>query len=71
MTAKPDCRSKAYPENVIIYLEDINDLNHRIFEKFKTQYNNYGFVINVVVSIEGRQKLEFPTWRSFEEHTWH
>lgn len=70
MTAKPDCRSKAYPTNVIIGLDDIYDLNERICEKFKVQYENIGFSVNVNVTIEGRQKLEFPTWLSFQEHKW-
>ena len=70
MTAKPDCRSKAYPKDVIIELDNIYDLNSRILDKFRTQYDDAGFSVNVIVSINGRQKLEFPTWLSFEEHKW-
>lgn len=70
MTAKPDCRSKAYPKRVVVDLEDIYDLNGRIFEKFRTQYEDAGFSVNIIVSIKGRQKLEFPNWKSFEEHKW-
>lgn len=70
MTAKPDCRSKAYPVDVIIGLEDIVELNDKIFEKFRVQYENVGFSVNVIVSIKGRQKLEFSTWKSFEDHKW-
>lgn len=70
MTAKPDCRSKAYPTDVIISLDDIIELNDRIFEKFRVQYENIGFSVNVIVAIKGRQKLEFPTWKSFEDHKW-
>lgn len=70
MTAKPDCRSKAYPHEVIVELDDIFDLHNIIVEKFRTQYDDAGFSINVIVSIKGRQKLEFPNWRSFSEHKW-
>lgn len=70
MTAKPDCRSKAYPKEVIVSIDDIFDLNSRILDKFKNQYDHAGFSINVIVSIKGRQKLEFPNWKSFEEHKW-
>ncbi len=70
MTAKPDCRSKAYPKNVVISVDDIFELNNRIFEKFKSQYEDVGFSVNVVVSLQGREKLEFPNWRGFEEHSW-
>lgn len=69
MTAKPDCRSKAFPRDVIIEFSDICDLNERIFDKFKT-YNLFGFSVNIIVSIKDRQKLEFPNWKSFEEHKW-
>lgn len=70
MTAKPDCKSKAYPRNVVVEIDDIFDLNSRIFEKFKNQYENIGASCNIFVSLKGREKLEFPNWKSFEEHTW-
>lgn len=70
MTAKPDCRSKAYPRNVIVDIQDIFELNDRIFNKFKNQYDNAGFSCNILVSLKGREKIEFPNWKSFEEHNW-
>ena len=70
MTAKPDCRSKAYPKNVIVSIDDIIELNDKIFEKFKTQYETIGFSSSILVSFKGRDKLEFPNWISFSEHNW-
>ncbi len=70
MTAKPDCRSKAYPKNIIVSIEDIIDLNNRIFQKFKTQYEDAGFSMNALISLKDREKIEFPNWKTFEEHNW-
>lgn len=70
MTAKPDCRSRAYTRNVIVEFGDICELNKRITDKFKKQYDNAGFSMNALISLKGREKLELPNWLSFEEHNW-
>lgn len=69
MTAKHDCKSKIFPRNVKIYLEDIKDLNDRVVTKLRN-YNEAGFSISVNVSFVGRQTIEFSSWNEFEEHSW-
>lgn len=69
MTAKHDCKSKIFPKNVKVRLEDIEDLNERVVAKLKN-YNEAGFSIAVNVSFAGRQSIEFSTWAEFENHKW-
>lgn len=69
MTAKHDCKSKIFPRNVKVRLEDIKDLNDRIVTKLKN-YNEAGFSISVNVSFVGRQTIEFSSWGEFEDHKW-
>lgn len=69
MTAKHDCKSKIFPRQVKVNLQDIFDLNDRVTEKLKN-YNDAGFSISVMVSFDGRQTIEFSTWYEFENHKW-
>lgn len=69
MTAKHDCKSKIFPRNVKIKMDDIVDLNYRVSEKLKN-YNEAGFSISVNVCFSGRQSIEFSTWQEFDNHKW-
>lgn len=69
MTAKHDCKSRIFPRNVKIRMEDILDLNDRVITKLKN-YTEVGFSIAVNVSFVGRQTIEFSSWQEFEEHKW-
>lgn len=68
MNAKPDCRSKLFPKNVIISLQDLKNLNRKVTEKFKAHYDNAGFRINVNVSLKNKEYLEFDSWATFENY---
>lgn len=69
MTAKHDCKSKIFSRNIKVSLEDILDLNNRVLEKLRN-YTDAGFSISVTASFEGRQTIEFSSWREFENHKW-
>lgn len=70
MNAKPDCKSKLFPQNVVVSLQDIMDLNEKITEKFKAHYEDAGFRINVCVSFKNRENIEFDSWTTFENYRW-
>lgn len=69
MTAKNDCRSKIFPRNVKVTIDDIYALNDQVVEKLKN-YSNAGFSISVNASFAGRQMIEFSSWQEFENHKW-
>lgn len=69
MTAKNDCRSKIFPRNVKVSIDDIYSLNDQVVEKLKN-YSNAGFSISVNASFVGRQMIEFSSWQEFENHKW-
>lgn len=69
MTAKNDCKSRIFPKNIKIRLEDIYELNERISDKL-VNYNIVGFSISVTASFRGRQSIEFSSWNEFENHRW-
>ncbi len=70
MNAKPDCKSKLFPKNVIVSLQDLKDLNERITDKFKAHYDDAGFRINICVSYKNRENIEFDSWTTFEKNSW-
>lgn len=70
MNAKPDSKTKIFTSDVCIELSDVQDLNCLITEKFKSHYNNAGFLINVSVSFENKKSLFFESWQLFEEQKW-
>lgn len=69
MTAKNDCRSKIFPRNVRVKLDDIYDLNNRIVEKLRN-YNLLGFSTSITANFKGRQTIDFSSWNEFENHKW-
>ncbi len=69
MTAKKDCKSKIFPRNVKVTIDDIYALNDQVVEKLKN-YQNAGFSISVNASFVGRQMIEFSSWQEFESHKW-
>lgn len=69
MTAKHDCKSKIFPRNVKIKINDIIELNERVSEKLRN-YHEAGFSTSVSASFIGRQSIEFSSWQEFEKHKW-
>lgn len=59
MNAKPDSKTKIFTSDVCIELGDIEELNELITEKFKSHYNDAGFMINVDVSLENKNLCIF------------
>ena len=57
MNAKPDSKTKIFTSDVCIELGDIEELNELITEKFKSHYNDAGFMINVDVSLENKKSI--------------
>lgn len=70
MTAKQDCKTKIFSRNVRVTKDDIADLNNRVVSKLRN-YKNAGFSINVNVTFDKKQSLEFSTWDEFENHDFH
>ena len=70
MNAKPDCKSKVFTKKVVVEMDDLQNLNRKIVEKFKAHYENAGFMINVTVSFSDNSNVEFNSWTTFEEHDW-
>ena len=70
MNAKPDSKSKLFPKDVVVTLQDIENLNERITDKFKSHYDDAGFRINVSVCYKKGETLEFDSWATFQSHTW-
>ncbi len=68
MNAKPDCKSKIFPEDVIIEFADLNELNKKIVEKFKAHYEDAGFTINITVSFQDLTVVEFSSWTTFSQY---
>lgn len=68
MNAKPDCKSKIFPEDVIIEFADLNELNKKIVEKFKAHYEDAGFTINITVSFKDLTVVEFSSWTTFSQY---
>ena len=54
MNAKPDSKTKLFTKDVCINLDDIFNLNYLITDKFKSHYNNAGFIINVHVAFNNK-----------------
>lgn len=65
MNAKPDCKSKLYPNEVLVDFSDLNDLNNKVVEKFKAHYENAGFTITITVSFKDRTVVAFNSWKTF------
>ena len=70
MNAKPDSKTKIFTSDVCIELGDIEELNELITEKFKSHYNDAGFMINVDVSLENKKSMHFQSWQMFEQQKW-
>lgn len=70
MNAKPDCKSKLFPKDVVVSLQDLINLNEKITDKFKAHYDDAGFRINVNVCYKNRETLEFDSWTTFEKYSW-
>lgn len=68
MTAKPDCKSKIFPQDVTVDFADLNELNRLVTEKFKAHYEDAGFIINVTVSLEDLTVIEFCSWDEFQKY---
>lgn len=67
MTAKQDCKTKIFSRNVKVTKGDIIDLNNRVTSKL-CNYENAGFTINVHVTFDRKQSLDFSSWNEFENH---
>ncbi len=70
MNAKPDSKTKLFTKDVCINLDDIFNLNYLITNKFKSHYNNAGFIINVHVAFNNKKSLFFNSWQLFEQQKW-
>ncbi len=70
MNAKPDSMSKAYSKKIVINKDDIIDLNRRINEKIRLNYQNDGYIATVTVSLKDRHVLTFKCWEEFLQHEW-
>ncbi|EFV21477.1 hypothetical protein HMPREF1011_02684 [Anaerostipes caccae] len=70
MNAKPDSKTKLFTKDVCINLDDIFNLNYLITDKFKSHYNNAGFIINVHVAFNNKKSLFFNSWQLFEQQKW-
>lgn len=70
MNAKPDCKSKIFGKRVIIGMDDLQELNRKITNKFKAHYEEAGFMINVTVNFSDHTSIEFNSWSTFEEYDW-
>lgn len=70
MNAKPDCKSKIFGKRVIIDMDDLQELNRKITEKFKAHYEEAGFIINIAISFLDHTSLEFNSWTTFEKYNW-
>lgn len=68
MNAKPDCKSKIFPEDVTIDFADLNELNRKIVDKFKAHYEDAGFTINITVSFRDLTVVEFSSWATFSQY---
>lgn len=68
MNAKPDCKSKLFPEKVTVNLSDLYELNRRVVDKFKAHYEDAGFSINIAVSLQDLTVVEFNSWLTFENY---
>lgn len=70
MNAKPDSMSKAFSRKVIVNKDDIIDLNNRINEKIKLNYQDDGYIATVTVCLKDRHVLTFKCWEEFLQHKW-
>ena len=70
MNAKPDSMSKAFQQKIIITKDDIIDLNKRINEKIKLNYQDDGYIVTVTVRLRDRRVLTFKCWEEFLQHEW-
>lgn len=70
MNAKPDCKTKVFQEPIFISMNDLDNLNETITEKFKAHYEDAGFNISVSVGFKGRESIEFDSWQEFRKYNW-
>ncbi len=70
MNAKPDSMLKAFPQKIIICKEDIIDLNERIKEKIKLNYEDDGYIATVTVNLKNKNVITFTCWEEFIQHNW-
>lgn len=70
MNAKPDSMSKAFSKKIVINKADIIDLNRRINEKIRLNYQDDGYIATVTVSLKDRHVLTFKCWEEFLQHEW-
>lgn len=70
MNAKPDSKTKIFGKRVIVEMDDLKELNKRITDKFKSHYEDAGFIINVTVGFSDHTSIEFNSWTMFERYDW-
>lgn len=70
MNAKPDSLSKAYARKVIINKDDLIDLNNRINDRIRLNYEQDGYIASVTVNLKDKHVITFKCWEEFLQHKW-
>lgn len=65
----PDNVKKVFNEDVSIDLEDIDNLNNYVTDKFKI-HEHLGFTISVDIKFQNRKTEHFGSWNEYKAYNW-